>query len=516
MLFRIVSIMLVVPFIALFAQWEIIEIPGNTQAVTRMKLIDENNYMGISYGRYFNTTNNGDTWNLALLNGHAVSGVEARDSDTIFICGNIPLEKKGFFYSSFDNGATWAQYKFDSTTIPASLIADISFKDSETIFVCGDYNIILKTTNNGRDWVSCYVDEVEKNFRSISFGDESTGYVLGSYRNGIGINRIVYKSSDSGNTWDSIAVFHDANFRRLQAVSKDIVYIAGQDSVYEAVYKTTDGGKTWSKVWKGLMRNSGLWSMYFVDENLGYIGAEEGAVYKTKNGGESWSAMPNGSGASVLNISFLNEYFGFSSAGNQLFKWDNIGKKPIIETASKLSFEETELGDSLIKELEIVNMGDLNLEISNISFNGNGDSLFSYNAELPMSIIPWGIETIPVKFKPKSKGVFNAGLVIESNAGNSPYHEVLLEGIGEEPVSVESIFQDCKFRFLPGKGIYLSDCSTSESNIMFDIYDIRGKLLLSGQSRQGFVDLSFIQPHYSPFIFVLKAERVQKSFLLFP
>ena len=169
----------------------------------------------------------------------------------------------------------------------------------------------------------------------------------------------------------------------------------------------------------------------------------------------------------------------------------------------------------LDKELEIVNMGDLNLKISNITFNINDDSLFSYNAELPMSIIPWGIETIPVKFKPKSKGVFNAGLIIESNAGNSPYHEVLLEGIGEEPVSVEKISEDCNIQLVHGEGLYLKDCNSLNSFGVFQIYDLTGRIISSGNYFEYFIDFSNVgKLNYTFIIYINDGKEILQKLII--
>lgn len=486
-LFIIFLIVLIQSSFAL-SQWTSVVLPGNTQAIRKMKIIDKNNYFAITTRNLFSTTDNGATWDAAFLINHTINSFEAVDKNTLYLVGNEFVLNRGFLFKSTDGGFVWTQHYFSEGGLYSRSINDVAVSGN-AIIVCGENGGIFKSTDGGENWVRCTFVSDEKTYGHLTFSD-STGYAMGSTGRNQGYDKVIYKSIDGGSSWDSIYYFPNGAIRELLAVTSETVYAAGQDSVYEAVYKTTDGGKTWTKVWKGLMRNSGLWSMYFVNENLGFIGAEEGSVYRTRDGGKTWNAIPTGAMPSIGMLCFYDEYFGFAAAGANLYQWDNSGKVAIIETASKLIFEKTSVGDSLEKELEIINMGDLHLELYSIGFIGNEDSLFSCDAELPIKIIPLGIETIKVKFKPKKSGKFNSTIVLESNASNSSKHEVQLEGIGAIPLNISGIESGgCATKQIDDY-IFFADCEYLRSDFNYMVFDITGRLVCEGSSGNCIINLS--------------------------
>ncbi|MBI3258405.1 MAG: hypothetical protein HYZ54_02825 [Ignavibacteriae bacterium] len=59
----------------------------------------------------------------------------------------------------------------------------------------------------------------------------------------------------------------------------------------------------------------GLTSIFFVNENIGYIGGYDGAMYKTTNGGNSWITLKTNTLLPLFDIYFLNVNEGFAVGG---------------------------------------------------------------------------------------------------------------------------------------------------------------------------------------------------------
>jgi len=69
----------------------------------------------------------------------------------------------------------------------------------------------------------------------------------------------------------------------------------------------------WNPQSSGLSTN--LYSLFFLDENNGWITGAEGRILKTTNGGQNWSQIPSGTSFSLSFVKFFNENEGIT-AGN--------------------------------------------------------------------------------------------------------------------------------------------------------------------------------------------------------
>jgi len=114
-------------------------------------------------------------------------------------------------------------------------LTDVVMIDSSTAIAVGMNQTILKTTNSGETWNFIALPwSFPMNWNSVSFADKLNGVIAGSN---------VITTTDGGATWEPEFYSYDKNF--LSALYADHGYIcAGDDSGY--VYRTIDSGKTWS------------------------------------------------------------------------------------------------------------------------------------------------------------------------------------------------------------------------------------------------------------------------------
>jgi photosystem II stability/assembly factor-like uncharacterized protein len=173
-----------------------------------------------------------------------------------------------FLFRTLDRGETWRRLSPDLTynnpeqqgqwpyAIPYATITAID----ESPFMFG---LIYVGTDDGRVWVT---KDSGEGWTEITAGlpfnkhvwkvvasryDQATVYVTLVGRHDDDFNPYIFKSTDYGKTWTSIAgniPGGPVNVVREDAKAKDILY-AGTDT---GVYVTTDGGKTWNVLGSGL------------------------------------------------------------------------------------------------------------------------------------------------------------------------------------------------------------------------------------------------------------------------
>ncbi len=186
----------------------------------------------------------------------------------------------GPLFKTADGGAHWSQL---SLAVPAyNSVGAIAVDPTNSNIVYAAWYGVAKSTDGGTSWTgfggpSAYI-------KSIVI-DPVTPTTLYGGSNGNG----VYKSTNSGSTWDLAAsglTNKSVTILVLDPASHLTLYAATSGG---GVFKSTDGAGTWNAANTGLGNLSvqGL-TMDFGTGKL-YAGTQSG-VYMSSNGGASWSA----------------------------------------------------------------------------------------------------------------------------------------------------------------------------------------------------------------------------------
>src|SRR4030095_10559697 len=158
-----------------------------------------------------------------------LNGAILLDSGTGFVVGDT-----GTILKSTDAGATWTSLTSGTSTT----LHGIYFLDPNDGVAVGDSGTILRTTDGGGAWQNV-ASGVGDDLRVVSF----------SGANGIcaGGSETVLYSTDSGASWQvSQSGFFSPGFLGAQMLSPTIGFVAGQNSIFQAlVGTTTDGGASW-------------------------------------------------------------------------------------------------------------------------------------------------------------------------------------------------------------------------------------------------------------------------------
>jgi photosystem II stability/assembly factor-like uncharacterized protein len=256
--------------------------------LNQVRFIDNNTAISVSdYGTVLRTIDAGQTWNIIS------SGINTRLNDIFF---SSPSEgyisgDSGIMLKTTDGGLSWAIL---NTNTKESL-STIFFKNSNEGFVYASNGKILKTIDAGNNW--SYINS-NSTISGISFLTDKVWYSLYGFT--------LFKTSDSGLTWDSIGYINTniSRITRILFLNEKVgfvgTYYSSMGYAGGSLYKTLDGGKTWSSADPNI--GAEITDIYFADSLQGYVVGvsgyyflnNTGEIYKTIDGGKNWTSSVYG------------------------------------------------------------------------------------------------------------------------------------------------------------------------------------------------------------------------------
>jgi photosystem II stability/assembly factor-like uncharacterized protein len=223
-------------------------------------------------GTILKTTNGGILWtsqNSGTTN--SLKSICFPDAEIGYAVGGA-----GTIQKTTNGGGIWtSQNSGTSMTLNS-----VYFTDSSAGYAVGDSGIILKTANGGASWtIKNSGTNSSYHLYSIQFPNANTGYAAGIYREFYQFyyNGCILKTIDAGETWSIIKDELECVYNSIYFTDEDTGYVDGQIS---NICKTTDGGANWTSESYGALN-----SIYFTDANTGYAVGWNGLILKTTNGG---------------------------------------------------------------------------------------------------------------------------------------------------------------------------------------------------------------------------------------
>lgn len=190
----------------------------------------------------------------------------------------------------------------------------------DTVYVVG-LRCAIKTLDGGETWNDINYNCEEFSFRDVEFPTPQLGYI-------IGINGIILKSSDYGNSWQEIGTDTITRFVEAEFISPDTGWIIGNYSEHgEVIMRTYNGGTSWDYFYPDVFM---LTDIQMLNSNIGYITHWEG-ILKTFDGGNSWLHLSSEFNGPPTCCSFVNPDTGFIGAAG-LYKTENGGADWIFLT----------------------------------------------------------------------------------------------------------------------------------------------------------------------------------------
>lgn len=268
----------------------------NAIAFTNSEVI----YIGTEGQGIYISIDNGLSWSKVEdnINIENVNSIAINDSGYIFVsCDKEDLSSG--IYRSEDQGKTWIEI--------ASIQGEIIIYKIDTLFISTKYNSILRSDNNGDDWI--YLGEQPSTPWAIwdiaidtsgNLWVASPGYVSQNITNPENYNIMkesdkwlqgVYFSIDKGLSWVNLTEDNlDFTITSIITNSLGTIITSTYPEYANMYFWSNNYGQTWQEVING-NRPPGANSLCFFNDSVAFSGTRNG-IYKTSNSGANWTKQP--------------------------------------------------------------------------------------------------------------------------------------------------------------------------------------------------------------------------------
>ena len=270
--------------------------------------------LGVAVGRYstiVRSEDSGQTWapsqsfsQLPVTEHEDLTDLHFIDQGTGYAVGWF-----GSIIRTTDGGRSWENVNniFNSLTTVHFFDAQHGFIAGSGIFRTTDSGQTwqdFRSNDNGDTWSATYVTGAisPPGCQAIAFGSPTVGIIVRSHDENQLINSSILRTTDSGVTWNKVAIpaadigqatLADVCFTNPQAV----VAVGNHPESGSVILRSTDSGATWSATTLELVRD--LRAVHFVNEQIGFAVGSFGSgsintgscVVKTADGGASWQRV---------------------------------------------------------------------------------------------------------------------------------------------------------------------------------------------------------------------------------
>jgi photosystem II stability/assembly factor-like uncharacterized protein len=203
---------------------------------------------------------------------------------------------------------------FKTAGFPVYLMNVAASPDGQKAWAASYWGGIVKTTDGGNSWDSIPGTE---NFPlwGINRVTDDILWAVGDFGT-------IVRSTDFGNTWEDRTIDSLASqgyaFRGCYFENRDTGWVVGD---YRIIY-TEDGGNNWTLQKTASYR---LYGIDFIDQNEGWVVGSGGTIFHTTNRGINWNAQTSGTTASLRDVQFLSFSKGWLCGGSGMVRFTTNG-----------------------------------------------------------------------------------------------------------------------------------------------------------------------------------------------
>lgn len=275
-------------------------------------------YAGGAYGLLLKSTDAGETWKditSPAFSGY-VSSLKFISPDTGYVHG------WGQIFKTYNGGDSWSHMY----TAPSWHYFSMDLWDENHITIAG------RTQVNPNEYWTTKTGLSGWNGGVYPGSGSGTQYHDMQYLSIDTVQALrfrgISRSTDGGATWTFMSndnqIAENAGWNEFYFINSQVGYIGASNysTGGGVVYKTTDGGQTYQNV--GATAD-GIRAVYFVNEEVGFVGCEGGYIYKTLDGGETWYGEQHGI-ATIKDIHFRDAQHGvFVTEAGEIYTTKNGG-----------------------------------------------------------------------------------------------------------------------------------------------------------------------------------------------
>jgi len=235
-----------------------------------------NKYTGWTCGdnHIYKTTDGGISWNeQSHPDAYLIQQIFPVNENVVYACGWWN------FMKTTNGGENWTAFFAGGTGQGLPVLEGLHFINENTGWLVGNV-VAMKTTNGGNTFIDSM--RVESISQDVYFKDSLTGLMCSE-------NGALFKTLNGGQNWNRVPVIMNGplySFYRITVLKDSLVWLASK-----SVYKSTDFGNTWDSLGFIPMAipNRSIFCMEFTSPLIGYAGGQSLELFKTIDGGFNWT-----------------------------------------------------------------------------------------------------------------------------------------------------------------------------------------------------------------------------------
>ncbi|MEO8514536.1 MAG: hypothetical protein ABI543_13325, partial [Ignavibacteria bacterium] len=197
-------------------------------------------------------------------------------------------------------GASFSQWVQQMSGTLQNLDDVMVFPSSQIGIIVGYTSLVLKTTNNGTNWVSV-TNPGNQYLYDVCFAGGTTAYSSGYTK--------IIKTTNSGANWISTGAVPPKVYTGIYFLNENTGWVCGN---CDTILKTTNGGTNWTIYSNNLFNNENNTDIQFVNSLVGFVTGfkNDGYILRSINGGVNWATIYTAPGTSLLCINMLDASTG--------------------------------------------------------------------------------------------------------------------------------------------------------------------------------------------------------------
>lgn len=181
---------------------------------------------------------------------------------------------------------------------------DVFFIGNNIGLVVGEDAVILSTVNGGTEWPPVPVNTTEENFHAVFLINEQKSWIASSLSDDQTGGKVLI--SVNGGAYPEVQKTVDSPLNTVFFVDENNGWVAGNNGL---VLHTTDGGAQWDTGDMGA--DIDIFDLHFLDENNGWAATDSGGIYRTVDGAV-WQSEDMGLTSALRAIHFLDTLHGWA------------------------------------------------------------------------------------------------------------------------------------------------------------------------------------------------------------
>lgn len=183
---------------------------------------------------------------------------------------------------------------------------------------------------DSQEWIYDATYPTAQALWGVKFISTSEGWVVGS-------SGTILHTVDGGTTWEAQESGTDRDLKAVAFVDNQRGWVVGHGGT---ILQTKDGGRHWTAVRSSAQQlqekgpiilgsgsHSELLKIFFLNEQEGWVGGEEGFLLHTRDGGEHWEQGSRFTIAPIIGIHFVDAQNGWMLAGDRMYRTVDGGKE---------------------------------------------------------------------------------------------------------------------------------------------------------------------------------------------